>query len=432
MLKRLMRNLGRSLMMWGSAPHDGTKPAPARASATASVASTPDATTEAGTFGCVEFLGIPDLKRKLGTVWPEVQARARPVMNDVLSAHLHPEDRSAHRDDETIMIRFVSADTTACRARVQAITDDIAARLLRDVPESEPLTLQSRTAPAPAVRDDGDVFATAAAALDGVQADTEAITKRARRYLLNAAGIIYRPIWNSHQSQIFMFQAHLDDVSSQTALETIRILSCNEEATDTIADIDIVLLRQSIEHLHMLLAKRSKAFFMVPISFQTLYIKRARDAYTDICRRIPQSHGNYIVFEIYGIPSGTRAERLAELADKVRGFSKGVFVRDPDMVDRVSALANSAVTGIAIAVDHSAVNEQEELATWVNKATHNQMRVLRHGVNTRASAATAYQLGVVLLAGDAIATKLETPVTPYRWRLHLEPGAEAGKASHMH
>jgi len=436
MLRRMLRRTGRALMDLGT---DGSEPgtaasAPDSKNPTANTAAqrkTPPAPSEpapgadAVAVGAVELLGLADIEAQLGEAWHDVQSRARAVMQEVLPQHLGHNDGVEYRDTETLLICFAELDEAAARRRVRAIADDIAGRLVRDVPETEPVRVAARATTARAAPDGDDAHAAAAAALDGVQAETEAITDRARRRLLSDATVIYRPVWNARRGQVMMYRSQLDDASSQTALSTVETLSGENEAAATLADLDAMLLSHTVEGLHALLAERTKAFFVVPVNFTTLNTKRLREQYKELCRRIPHSHTSYIVFDIYGIPPRVRSERVAELATELQGFGRGVFVEGPERSQSLSGLKCPAIAGVALDLERVDGNAAARMQTYIDTASSMRLQVLGHGAGTRATAVAAEQLGINLIAGDAIAVKQDNPSPPYTLTLHLttETGA---------
>jgi len=402
---------------------------PAHSNAHAATARSDETGTAA--YGTVELLGLADITRELGTASGDIDARARAVLQDVLPRHLDRDDAFNERDTETTVISFARATGEAAKKRVRAIADEVAARLLREVPETEPVRVATRTA---TVGDHtgGDHGAgrspmeSAAAALDTVQAETEAITQRARRHLVADAGVIYRPVLNARHGRVAMFRSQLDDASSRTAYETIQTLSGEDEAMAALSDIDAMMLTRTVEALHGLLSNRSKALFVVPVNFHTLESKRAREAFADLCRKIPEGHSAYIAFEIYGIPKRVRSERVAELAGELRGFGKGVFVESPGKLEHLSALACSAIVGVSLNLDGAGVGKRTALAGFARMAGTLRLQILGHGAATRADAIAANDLGIKMIAGDAIAAKRETPVPPYPLNLNLTPDRAAG------
>jgi hypothetical protein len=208
----------------------------------------------------------------------------------------------------------------------------------------------------------------------------------------------------------------LDPISGSTAIAHLETLSSPQEAAESIARIDCLLLTKSLEALHHLLTQQiGRSEVLVPVHFSTLYDASSDSDYLDLLEMLPVQYRNNVVLEIHGVPAATEILELLDILDRLQPLTAKIIMQVSPIDPRLGAMMDSVLWGLSI--DLSKWRDKlTVLNTWlpsfVRAATEKGMRSIAHGADTLGMAQAVRGAGFSFIGGSAIHLTSDAPKPP--------------------
>jgi hypothetical protein len=262
--------------------------------------------------GCVQLLGLDQIRERLGRQWPVVADQALLIAQQALDEHLGPADIYRLVDDASFQICFASSDEALAIAQVRRISDSIEQRIESDLgsPEKQ-LSVRTFVSPVPSasIRDASDPLSTLYANLleirDAVNAKT---INRHRIPALRYAGALFQPLWSNQDSGGTKNRCLLDTLAGAAASKHLQEIEELDDLVGALANLDCVLFAKSIEGLHQALGDVKRATIIIPVHFQTL--AREQQEFFDIAATLPLAYRRFVLLDLISIPTAATSREL--------------------------------------------------------------------------------------------------------------------------
>ena len=370
--------------------------------------------------GSIQLLGMAEIKRSLGARWSAVADGACRIAEQTIQRRLSDGDAYQRHGEESFVLCFASPDRARAEATAKAIADEIASRLASQAPEAQ-LRVGHTVAElewAEIDRGEGSIVEVIARELRQVREKAEAAARAWRQDLLLKAEVRFGPIWSPRQRVIAAYRAMLDEQTGRLAMKRLASVSTPEEFKVALHELDCLIVGRSIQALDKLLHGGGQAQVLIPVNFNSLSGRTARERYLRICRDIPRSYARFIMFELHGAAARTPVARLVEIALALKPHSHGVLVETPSSGAQLQELASARMFGLSVdakALPRNPSQAAASLTRLVAAATALNLKVYMHGADTVGSLEAAQKANVDHVDGRAVAFPLLEPRTAQRW-----------------
>jgi EAL domain-containing protein (putative c-di-GMP-specific phosphodiesterase class I) len=374
--------------------------------------------------GSIQFLGMTEIKRRLGAQWNAVADIASSVAEQTIKRYISAEDAYQRHGADAFVLCFASPDKAHAEAKTRAIAEEISAALARQAPQAGFRIDHTVAEMKWADIDNGEADLIAeqiAKELRQVRERAEASARAWRNELIRSAGVRFSPIWHPSRRTVTCYRAMLNEQTGTHALQRLSGITSPRELRSTLHELDCLVIGRAIKALDGLLQAGGMAQVLVPVNFNSLCDRTAREKYLNLCRDIPEHYQRLIMFEVHGAPHGTPVSRLIEVALTLKLFGQGVLVELPASSGRLQELASVRLLGLS--VDAKSLSREggqgaTALTRLVAAAAALNLKVFVHGADTVGSLDAAQKARADYVDGRAVAMPLAEPKTAYHWSPH--------------
>lgn len=374
--------------------------------------------------GSIQLLGMAEIKQRLGARWSAVADIACRIAEQTIHRHISAEDAYQRHDQETFVLCFASPDKAQAEAKTRSIGDEIAMLLARQAPQIR-LQVDHTVAELEwADIDNGEAESVAdliARELRQVRERAEAATRAWRKELVRTAGIRFGPIWQPPRRIVPGFRAMLNEQTGTHAMQRLAGVTTPEELKSTLYELDCLIVGRAIKALDRLLHAGGMAQMLVPVNFNSLSNRTAREKYLNLCRDIPPHYKRFLLFEVHGAANGTPISRLVEMALSLKPYGHGVLVELPASGGQLQELASVRLLGLSVdakALSRNVWQATTALSRLVSAATAVTLKVFVHGADTVGMLEAAQKARADYIDGRAVALPMAEPKAAYRWTPH--------------
>ena len=368
----------------------------------------------------VQLLGMNEIRRSLGDRWDSVAGIAYRVANRVIHNHLDEGDSFEQQDSETFVLCFGRLKKPEAERRARTIATEIKAALEREAPD---LKIRVEQTVAELDWDTVEVGGASIAdsiadALHQVRNEAELAARAWRQDLLKGATVLYSSIWNPKQRIVSSYRCLLDEATGQNALQRLGKVSGAEELLSTLSDLDCLMLGRAIQALHLLLKRGGTAQILIPVNFNALCDRSCRETYLKLCRDIPESYRQFVLFEVHGAPPSAPITRITEVALTLKPFSKGVVLEFSPTSTRLQDLAGSGVLGISFDArlfGNGTGDTLGRMTRVVATARAANLKSFFENTDTLGLLEAAVKAQVDYVCGRAITSPMTEPKNSYHW-----------------
>jgi hypothetical protein len=364
--------------------------------------------------GCVQLLGLDQIKDRLGRQWPEVADKALSIAQRALDEHLGPEDIYRIVDDASFQICFESSDQARARDQVKRISDAIEAAIAAELggAENRP-SVRTFVSPVPyaRIRDASDPLAALYANLLEIR---EAVNARAiNRHSIPAlryAGALFQPLWSNRDFGGTKNRCLLDTLAGAAASKHLEEIEELEDLVGALANVDCVLFAKSIEGLHQALGDIKRATVIIPVHFQTLALEQQE--FFDIAATLPLAYRRFVLLDLIGVPTATTSRELLKALKMGRTVTDRIVLQmSPDdrrMDQHVRGLIWGASMNLA-EFDSEEPRGVQEITRFASKAAEHGLHSFAFGANTLGKATIVVEAGFDYVGGAAVANTAPLP-----------------------
>lgn len=204
--------------------------------------------------GCVQLLGLDQIKGRLGPRWTTVAEQALVIAEEVLSERLGYGDIYRSIGEFAFQICFETNDEAEAELQVQRIAAAIDERIGSELVETErALSVDTFVARVPSerIRDAKDPMSALYASLTAIRdaVNTSAI-KRHSIPALRYAGALFQPLFSNRDFGRTKNRCVLDTLAGAAAAKHLEEIEHLDDLIEALANLDSVLFAKSIEGLH--------------------------------------------------------------------------------------------------------------------------------------------------------------------------------------
>lgn len=372
--------------------------------------------------GCVQLLGLDQIKQRLGRHWAEVADQALLIAQRALDEHLSPGDIYRIVDDASFQICFESSDEAFANDQVKRISDSIEDRIAAELGSTEnELSVRTFVSPVPCarIRDARDPLAVLYASLLEIR---EAVSARAiNRHSIPAlryAGALFQPLWSNRDSGGTKNRCLLDTLAGAAASKHLEEIEQLEDLVEALANLDCVLFAKSIEGLHQALGDIKRATIIVPVHFQTLVLEQQE--FLDIAATLPLPYRRFVLLELISVPTATTGRELLKALKMGRTITDRIILQMSPDDHRMDQNVRGLIWGASInlgELDGEDPHVGLELTRFALTAAEHGLHSFAFGTNTMGKATIVVEAGFDYVGGAAVANTVPLP----RPHAHFKP-----------
>lgn len=376
--------------------------------------------------GSIQLLGMAEIKQRLGARWSDVADIACRIAEQTIQRHISVEDAYQRHGGETFVLCFASPDKAHAEAKTRTIAEEIVTHLAQQKPR---IALRVDHTVAELEWGDidkgetGSIAELIARELREVREGAEAAARSWRNEMVRSAGIHVRPIWHPARRVVSIYRAMLKEQTGAHAMQRLAGVTTPEEVKSTLHELDCLIVGRSIKALHRLLHAGGMAQMLVPVNFNSLSDRTAREKYLALCRDIPPHYKRFLLFEVHGAATGTPVSRLVEIALALKPYCHGVLLELPARGGHLQELASVGLLGLAVdakSLPHDASQAATALTRLVSAATALNLKVFVHGADTVDILEVAQKAQADYVDGAAVARPMAEPKAAYHWTPHYQ------------
>lgn len=296
---------------------------------------------EALLAGNIQLLGFEHVRESFGEHWPKVKAKVHLLTESVIKKEITGDDVYVLANDEQFIVLFGRATKDVAAAKSKRIAKEVNRRLNGFSDGSEGVTVRPMVLEIP--QGEPETLATVDAmnkTVEEAQREREAADCQVFEQVKDEMHLIFWPVANIRKGLISMYQAAVEvpdgampDVESESgALE---------------AAIDTFAITRASTALVDAAGRKQRAFLIVPVTYETLSVKRFRDAYIDQCRVLPQLAERRLILMVRAIPDDAPQSRLHGVFNYVAPFVAGFVGCFSINFDRTDKLGGISMIGVA-------------------------------------------------------------------------------------
>ena len=364
--------------------------------------------------GCVQLLGLDQIKERLGKHWAAVADRALLIAQEALDKHLGPGDIYRIMDDATFQICFETGDEGFASYQVKRISDAIEDRIAAELSSAEnDLTVRSFVAPVPSarIRDAKDPLSALYTNLLEIR---DAVNSRAiNRHSIPAlrfAGALFQPLWSNQDSGGTKNRCLLDTLAGAAASKHLEEIEELEDLVGALANLDCVLFAKSVEGLHQALGDTKRATIIIPVHFQTLATEQQE--FFDIAGTLPLAYRRFVLLDLIGIPTATTSRELLKALKMGRTVTDRIVLQMSPDDHRMDQNVRGLIWGASInmgELDSDDPRAVQELARFALTAAEHGLHSFAFGANTLGKATIVVEAGFDYVGGAAVANTVPIP-----------------------
>lgn len=364
--------------------------------------------------GCIQFLGLDNIKKRLGQQWPGFVDRALMIAEEALQHHLSDGDIYRMLGDASFQICFESSDQAQARAQVSRILASIEDRIESDLAGAEgELSVDSFVAPVPyaRIRDASDPLAALYSSLLEIRdaVNTRAI-KRHSIPALRYAGALFQPLWSNKDFGRTMNRCLLDTLAGAEATKYLEEIEELDDLVEALANLDCVVFAKSVEGLHHALGDLKRATIVVPVHFQTLALEQ--QDFLDIAATLPMPYRRFVLLDVIGVPTATTTRELQRALKTGRTVADRIVLQMSPTDHRMSQPCRSQLWGASISLGECDSEDPlvvQDLTRFAQTASEHGLYSFAYGANTIGKAICVVRAGFDYVCGSAVASTVAVP-----------------------
>ncbi|CAK0768129.1 hypothetical protein WCLP8_410008 [uncultured Gammaproteobacteria bacterium] len=221
----------------------------------------------------------------------------------------------------------------------------------------------------------------------------------------------YLPMWQVSKKAINSYLCQLALKVGQE-IHPIEAMFDGEVDETTIVALDRLVLRKTLQDIHILLKGDRRNIIVVPVHFTTLALSRGRRDYLGICAQIRPEHQSYLVWELIyphiGIANTPLHQAIAVLKPHARAILLRVDIGYPQFDD----LAAAGVYAVGADLPHQSRREGEtirKMEAFKIRAERGGLKAYLHDVGSLSLATAAVCAGFDHIDGAIIAAPIDNP-----------------------
>ncbi len=392
--------------------------------------------------GRVHMINLDSLRLRLGDAWPQLQGRVHMAADRVIRRHLSERDVQFRSSEGEYIVVFAELDRSAASLVCAKIAEELHRHFLGDPDLSEVtvgtavsmvdgrllyqnasvadllMNVEISTARAEDDAEEEEAAAVRPAPAAAEEAPEPRSFPSFADQSFEQIQMLYRPVWDVQQKVISTYMCvPVRRFPDGSAIEGTAALA---PITDPqrLAEISINALADSMEILDELFRNKFRLVVSVPVSFETLAVRKSRQEYVGYCRSLPDYLRPFVAFEFMRFPRGVPNGRMTELVNELRPYCRWTFLQVDLKQTSFAPLAGTGLTGVSALVPSDRNAEARTMADLNAFAAGAEKAGLRSsfvGIASASLAVAARAAGATFIAGDRIGKAEEIPQNMLRF-----------------
>lgn len=364
--------------------------------------------------GCVQLLGLDQIKERLGKQWADVADKALLIAQRALDENLGPGDIYRIVDDASFQICFETADKAFAGYQVQRISDAIEDRIAAELSSAEnDLTVHTFVSSVPSARIRGAKDPLSALYANLVEIRDAVNSRAVNRHSIPAlryAGALFQPLWSSRDLGGTKNRCLLDTLAGAAASKHLEEIEDLEDLVGALANLDCVLFAKSVEGLHQALGDVKRATIIIPVHFQTLALEQQE--FFDIAATLPLAYRRFVLLDVIGVPTATTSRELLKALKMGRTVTDRIILQMSPADHRMDQNVRALIWGASVnlgELDSEDPRAALELTRFALTAAEHGLHSFAFGANTLGRAALVVEAGFDYVGGAAVASTVPIP-----------------------
>lgn len=387
--------------------------------------------------GNIHLIGLQRIRDRAGSEWPRIADRARDITLKVLQRFCGPDDLFTRYDDLSFLVIFPALPREQAQLRCHDIGEEIGRRLL-----GEKFSAEAAAVSTGVFEVDGSlIFSTvnrqdliqrllSGDAVKNTEEDPPSLAEDVlpdfsfaqldKTKALASMELMYRPMWNLRHKAIANYFAAAGALNIFGGRVWDSALRREYEGVLSPAEFDTYIARRALRDMAANVARGQKVLLCWPIHFETMAGRIGRSAYIDLCREIPDTVRQLLIFELDGMPQGTPQSRLLDVLAVLKPFCRGQIVRVPWNFRQFGPLTGIGLNGVGFDLSMAPRDDGDRiniLNDFSAAAAKVGLRCYAHGLSSRAQALAALAAGFEWINGDAVERMVDLPGQMMRFNL---------------
>ncbi len=424
--------------------------------------------------GNINLVGLHGVRAKLGDDWPRHAERAQLVAQACIRQALALDDIFLRYDDLRFLIVFAKLSREQAQAKCLEIGAEIGRRLLGEnfgaeaarvetgVFESDgSLIFSSLTRESLLERLTGVVAANAsnagappasaapsafAAAFDETDKAGQAeappmpdfsFAQIDKTKALASMRILYRAMWDHRRQAITTYFA--TPAAANVFGRIVQDDDLRREYAEVLppVEFDIFVSRCVLRDMAELIGQGKRVLLCWPVDYETLAARNGRQAFIDLCRDIPPSVRQLLMFEFCGLPEGAPQSRVLDIVSALKPYCRAVYLRVKPGFRNFAMLAQSGVIGAGFALPpygnqpgmgnaEGGLASTKVMGDFARDCARCNLRSYVHGLTLRSQVQAALSAGIDYIDGPAVDRPTDLPGPMRHFNLDEIYGRPAG------
>jgi hypothetical protein len=387
--------------------------------------------------GCVNIISLEAIKEQTGDRWLRIRDNVYSRLETLLRQRLGPADFFARIDEYTYLVTMPSSEPEDVNIVCMRIAYELCSNLLgqcdmntirvskavsaggdqmvlQALPSERLVGLAERAGIAEALKPPSAAVATPPEMPTG--SSFSVIETAANRRKTLTIVHHYVPLWSTANSAVTTYICEPQQIVAMDVMRhnvIVPQLGLKERT-----NIEIACLREGVNRLARCLGSNNRFILAMPVSFEVLGSPNGRMEYLNLCRSMSQEYRQYIDFILTEVPPGVANIRLTDLVNTLRPFARGVMATVAPGTHDYSAYAGMGLRAIGFHKREFAHEHRftaQEAAQLAHGAKQMRMNSFMLGIRRLKTLQTAYESGIQMISGPAVASAAVEPKG--MWRL---------------
>lgn len=279
--------------------------------------------------GRVQVIGLEEIKAEVGERWDELADKINELAESTIKHRLSRDDIVRRTDDGDFLICFATlndgeAVQTAgaiCRAIKDKILGcDLLEPNLKEACDVTATTHKVKVSPQE-IAENEDVFSLVRRRVEQAAERARLAEAQTMAEIVETARIVPVPVMAQNGAEVPLVLSQF----SQTAGQGIgKLLRGRPDSAQLLSEIDHLRLGKAAELLCQI--PDAARLMVVDLEFSTLYNRRCRDRYLELCNTLTKPVRNHLAFNVRNIPTELLPSRIATKVSTLRPYCRFLLV----------------------------------------------------------------------------------------------------------
>jgi hypothetical protein len=389
--------------------------------------------------GRVQILNLNKIRDRLGEHWPRYAEKIHAVVHETFEHRLVRADVYSRLSEFAYVIVFATLSKAEAQIKCSAIAEEIAAKLFGQEEAAKLVEVQTvvigvgrgvaleKVNVAEVLSDlfdkhaalEGTLSSKEAAALAAV----EAVDARLLEWMKSPFNPVvtelpadldyrFRLVWDVARNALSTFLCVIVRKTDDPNVSLDYSSLYHADSAELIAKLDYSVLARVKRELKALHESKRRVLIGCPVHFQTLNRLSSRAYFTTLLKDVPEGFGQYLMFEIVGLPDATPQSRVAEIAATLRPYARSILVRQERGAVRFGHIAGTGVHAVGIDAGQYGAPEDRLMPAMNDFAVAAKDAALKsyiHGLSSLSLTTAALGAGFDYIHSHAVHAPLEQP-----------------------